>query len=97
MSNVSMAHIDGSTLTVQRPYHIGDADRLATRVLDDRAHICHDLLEEGAELHTSLFVDVAGYALDTAATSQATDVRLRDTLDVVAQDASTACQVCRPE
>jgi hypothetical protein len=47
-----------------------------------------DVLKEDLEHTTGLFVDETGDTLDTATTSETTNGRLGDALDVVAKDLS---------
>ena len=61
-------------------------DGLPLCVLGVGDGITDDVLQENLEDAASLLVDQAGNALDAAATSQTTDGRLGDALDVVTEN-----------
>ena len=54
----------------------------------------HDLREEAPEFEACLLVDRGGDALDAAATSHATNVRLTDAVDIVPEDLSMSESAC---
>jgi hypothetical protein len=68
--------------------YVERGDSLAFGVLGVRNGVTDDRLEEGLEDTAGLFVDHGRDTLDTTTTSETTDGRLGDTLDVVAKNLS---------
>lgn len=66
--------------------NVEGGDSLAFGVLSVGDGVTDDTLEEGLEDTASLFVNHGRDTLDTATTSETTDGRLGDTLDVVTQN-----------
>jgi hypothetical protein len=75
--------IQGSALTFQRVDDVHGGDGLSLGVLRVGDCIANDVLEEDLEDTARLLVDQTGDALHSASTSQTTDGRFRDALDVV--------------
>jgi len=82
--------IQSTALALESVDDVEGGDGLALGVLGVGDGITDDTLEEGLENTTGLFVDHGRDTLDTATTSETTDGRLGDTLDVVTQDLSVA-------
>ena len=68
--------------------HVERGDSLAFGVFGVCDGVTDDRLEEGLEDTAGLFVDHGRDTLDTTTTSETTDGRLGDTLDVVAKNLS---------
>jgi hypothetical protein len=66
--------------------HVERGDSLAFGMLGVRNGVTDDRLEKGLEDTAGLFVDHGRDTLDTTTTSETTDGRLGDTLDVVAKN-----------
>lgn len=77
--------VQSTTLTLQRVHDVHGRHRLALGVLRVGDRIADDVLEEHLQDAACLLVDQARDTLDTASTSQTTDRRLGDALDVVTQ------------
>ena len=77
--------VEGSALTLQRVDDVHRGDRLALGMLRVSDGIANDVLEEDLQHTASLFVDQTRDALHSASTSQSTNGRLRDALNVVTE------------
>ena len=77
--------VQRTTLTLQSVDDVHRGDRLALSVLRVGDGVANHVLEEHLQHAARLLVDQARDALHAAATSQTTDRRLSDSLDVVAQ------------
>lgn len=86
VSNLTAETVEGTALTLQGVDDIHGGDGLPFRVLGVGDGVTDHVLEEHLQHATCLLVDKAGYTLDTATTSETADRRLRDALDVIAQD-----------
>jgi len=76
--------VEGSALAFESVDNVEGGDSLALGVLSVGDSVTDDTLEECLQNTTGLFVDHGRDTLDTATTSETTNSRLRDTLDVVA-------------
>jgi len=85
-SRLAAKAVQGATLTFQGVDDVHGGDCLSLGVLAVGDGIADDILEEDLQHATRLFVDQAGNALDTTTACKTTDGRLRDALDVVAQN-----------
>lgn len=86
-----------TSLTVQRLAraleridNVECGDRLALRVLGIGDRVTDDVLEEDLEDATSFFINQTTDTLDATTTSETTDGRLSDTLNVVAKNFAMA-------
>merc|ERR1719420_885703 len=82
--------VDRLAVALQCVNDVERRHRLALRVLRVRDGVLHRLLEKLLENPTSLLVDETRDALDTTAASQAPDCRLRNSLNVFADDLAMA-------
>ena len=73
-------------MTLEGVDDVHGSDSLPLGVLGVGDGISDDVLKEDLEDTTGLFVDEAGDTLDTTTTSQATNSRLGDTLDIVTKN-----------
>ena len=78
--------VQGAALALERVDDIHGGDGLSASVLGVGHGIADDVLEEHLEDASGLFVDETGDALDTTTASETADRRLRDALDVVAEN-----------
>jgi hypothetical protein len=78
--------IQGLALTLESIDDVHGGHSLATSVFSVGDAITDDVFKEDLEDTASLFVNEARDTLDTTATSETTDSRLGNTLDVVAKD-----------
>ena len=84
--NLTTKSIEGFSLTLQGVDNIHGRHSLATSMLGVSDRVTNDVLEKDLEDTTSLFVNETRDTLDTATTSETTDSRLRDALNVVAKN-----------
>lgn len=77
--------VESTSLTLQSIDYVHGSDCLPLGMLCVGDCITDDVLEEHFEHTTGLLVDEARDTLDTTTTSQTSDGRLGDTLDVVSQ------------
>ena len=82
--------VEGATLAFEGVHHIHGSDSLSLGMLGVGDGVADDVLKEHLEHATGLFVNQTRDTLDTATTSQTTDGRLGDTLDVITQDLAMA-------
>ena len=82
--------VERLALALKRVDDIEGCDSLATSMFAIRDRILDDVAEERAENGAGLLVHQSGDALDTATTSQTTDRRFRDALDVITQHLTVA-------
>jgi len=82
--------VKSAALALKGVDNVERSDGLALGVLSVGDGITNDTLEEGLEDTASLLVDHGRDTLDTTTTSETTDGRLGDTLNVVAQDLPVA-------
>jgi hypothetical protein len=82
--------VQGTSLSLQSIDDIHSSDSLSLGVLGVRDGISDDILKEDLENTTGLLIDQTRQSLDTTTTSQSSDGRLRDTLDVIPQDLSVS-------
>ena len=82
--------VERTALALQRVNHVERRDRLALGVFRVGNRVADDALEEQLEHAARLVVDQARDTLHTATARQAADGRLRNALDVVAQDLAVA-------
>jgi len=85
-ANLSSETVEGSALPLERVDDVHRGHSLPLGVLRVGDGVPDDVLEEHLQHSTGLFVDESGDALDAATTGQSTDGRLRDSLDVVAEN-----------
>jgi len=84
--DLSTKTIEGTALSLQRVNDVQRRDGLALGVFSVGDSITDDTLEEGLQNTTGLFVDHSRDTLDTTSTSETSDGRLGDTLDVVTKN-----------
>ena len=82
--------VKSAALALKGVDNVERSDGLALGVLSVGDGITNDTLEEGLEDTASLLVDHGRDTLDTTTTSETTDGRLGDTLNVVTQDLPVA-------
>ena len=85
--------IEGTALSFQGVNNVEGGDSLSLGVFGVCDGISDDTFKEGLEDTSGLFVDHGRNTLDTATTSETSDGRLGDTLDVVTQDLSVTAIV----
>ena len=77
--------VEGAALAFKGIDHIHGSDGLPLGMLGVGDGITNDVLKEDLEDTTGLFIDETGDTFDTSTTSQTTDGRLGDTLDIITQ------------
>ncbi len=82
--------IERAALALEGVHDVHGDDGLAAGVLGVRDRVADDGLEEDFEDVASLFVDETGNTFHASATSQATDGRLGNALDIIAKDLPVA-------
>ena len=82
--------VKSATLSLESVHHVHGRDRLSLGVLGVGDCVSDDVLEENLEDAPSFFVDETRYALHATATSETTNGRLGDSLDVVPEDLTMA-------
>jgi len=88
--DLSTETIKGTALALQSVDNIEGCDGLSLRVLSVGDGITDDTLKEGLQNTTGLFVDHSRNTLYTTTTSETTDGRLGNTLDVITKNLSVA-------
>ncbi len=78
--------VEGAALALEGVHDIHGGHGLAARVLSVGHGIADHVLKEHLEDRAGLLVDEAGDTLDTTTAGETADSRLRDALDVVAQN-----------
>ena len=78
--------VQGAALALERVDDIHGGDGLSASVLGVGHGIADDVLEEHLEDASGLFVDETGDALDTTTACETADRRLRDALNVIAEN-----------
>jgi len=78
--------VEAAAGTLESVDDIEGSDGLALGVFGVSDRVTDNVLEEDLEHATRFLVDQPRDTLDTAASRQTTDSRLRDTLDVISQD-----------
>ena len=89
--------VQRAALPLERVHDVERGDGLALGVLGVGDCVADDTLEEGLEDAARLLVDHGRDTLDAAAARQTPDRRLRDALDVVAQDLAVALRAALAE
>jgi hypothetical protein len=82
--------IESAALSLESIDDIEGGDSLSLRVLGVCDSITDDSFKEGLEDTSGLFVDHGRDTLDTTTTSETSDGRLGDSLDIVAKDLAVA-------
>uniref|UniRef100_J3LFX5 Uncharacterized protein n=1 Tax=Oryza brachyantha TaxID=4533 RepID=J3LFX5_ORYBR len=82
--------VEGAALALERVDDVHGGDGLAAGVLRVGDGVADDVLQEDLEHAAGLLVDEPGDALDAAPPRQPPDRRLRDPLDVVAENLAVA-------
>ena len=82
--------VQSAALAFQGIDHIHGSDRLPLGMLGVGDSVADDVLKEDLEHTACLLVDETGDTLDTTTSSQTTDGRLGDTLDVIPQNLPVA-------
>ena len=77
--------VESAALALERVDDVHGGDRLALGMLGVGDRVADHVLQEDLEHSSRLLVDETAEALDAAATSQASNGRLGDALDVVAE------------
>ena len=85
IGNLTSESVQGTSLSLESIDDIHGGDSLPLCVLGVGDGITDDILKENLEHTTSLLVDETRDTFDTSATSQTTNSRLGDTLDVITQ------------
>ena len=88
--NLTAEAVEGTALTLERVDDVHGGDGLSLGVLGVRDGISDHVLQEHLEHTAGLLVDETAQALHATSTSETTDRRLRDALDVVAQHLAMA-------
>ena len=88
--HLSTEAVECLALTLEGVDNVKSGDRLAASMLAVSDGITNDVAEEGLEHGAGLVVHQARDAFDAATTSQTTNRRFGDALDVVAQDLAVA-------
>ena len=78
--------VEGAALTFQGVHHVHGSDSLALGVLSVGDGIPDDVFQEHLEYAAGLLVDEPRNTLHSTSTSQTTDGRFGDALDIVSQD-----------
>ena len=78
--------VEGAALAFESIDHIHSSDSLPLGMLGVGDGVADDILKEHLEHTTGLFIDETRDTLDTSTTSQTTDGRFGDTLDIITQD-----------
>ena len=109
--NLTAETVQGAALTLQRVYNIKGSHGLPASVLRICDSIADDVLQENLQHRTSLFINQARDTFHTTTTSETSNGRLRNTLDVIARNLpvpfgaalaepfaafTTTCLVCEP-
>ncbi|CAL9072343.1 unnamed protein product [Musa textilis] len=82
--------IEGAALALEGVDDVHGGDGLAPGVFGVGDGVADDVLQENLEDAAGLLVDEPGDALDAATAGETADGRLRDALDVVAEDLAVA-------
>lgn len=90
MQNLTTETVEGTALALEGIDDVEGSDGLTLSVLSVGDSVTNDRLKEGLENTTSLLVDHGRDTLDTTTTSETTDSRLGDTLNVVTQNLAVA-------
>lgn len=80
--------VERPSLSFQGVDHVHGSDRLPVRVLSVGDRVTDHIFQEEFEDSSGLIVDLARDSLDSAAACEASDGRLGDALDVVAEQLS---------
>jgi hypothetical protein len=80
--------VEGLSLALEGVDNIHRGDSLTTSVLCVGDRVADDVLKEDLQHTTSLFIDETRDTLDTTTTSETTDSRLGNSLDIVAENLS---------
>jgi len=88
--NLTAETVQSAALALEGVDDVHGCDGLSLGVFGVGDGVADDVLEEDLEHAASFLVDEAGDALDSAATSQTTNGRLGDALDVVAEHLAMA-------
>ena len=75
--------VQSATLPLESIYHVHSSHSLAASMLGIGHSVANNVLKEDLEHSTSLLIDQTGDTLHTTTTSQTSDSRLSDALDVV--------------
>jgi len=86
MQNSTTETVEGTALALEGVDDVEGSDGLTLSVLSVGDGVTNDRLKEGLENTTGLLVDHGRDTLDTTTTSETTDSRLGDTLNVVTQN-----------
>ena len=84
--NLAAEAVEGAALPLEGVDDVHGGDGLPLGVLGVGDGVADHVLQEDLEDAAGLFVDEAGDALDSSAASETSDGRLRDPLDVVAEN-----------
>ena len=95
--NLTAKAVESTSLALERVDHVHGGDSLALGVLGVGDRVADHVLQEHLQHPAGLLVDEPGDALHTTTTSQATDGRLGDTLDIVAQNLAVALSASFPK
>jgi len=87
---LSTETVEGTTAALERVDDVKRSNGFALSVFGVGDRVTNDVLEEDLEDAACLLVNQARDTLNTATACQATNGRLSDTLDVVAQDLAVA-------
>lgn len=80
--------VEGSALSLQSVDYVHSCDGLPLGVLGVGDGITDDILQENLQHSSGFFIDETGDSLYTTTTSETTDGRLCDTLDVITKNLS---------
>ena len=86
LPNLTTETVQSAALSLEGVDNVERSDGLALGVLSVCDSVADDRFEEGLENTASLLVDHGRNTLDTTTTGETANGRLRDALDVVAQD-----------
>lgn len=88
LDSLTAETVQSAALALQSVDNVHGRHGLSLGVFRVGDRVTNDVLEEHLQDAAGLFVDQSRDTLDTATTSQTTNGRLRDALDVVAKDLS---------
>jgi hypothetical protein len=97
LARLAAEAVQSTPLPLQSVHDVHGGDGLPLGVLRVRHGVTDHVLEEHLENSAGLLVDETRNSLHTATTGQATDGRLRDALDVVAEHLAVTLRAAFPE
>ena len=87
---LSTETVKGTTLSLKSEHNVHSSYSLTTSVLSVGNSITDDIFKEDLQHSSSFFIDGSRNTLDSSTTSETTNGRLGDTLDVITKNFSVA-------